>query len=81
MMIKGLGSLSCEERLGELSLFSLKERKLRGELFTMFQYLKGGYKEDGMPFLQGVTWIRRGLTGTSYFWGDSDWAQEEHFSQ
>lgn len=46
-MIKGLGSLTCEERLRELSLFSLEKRRLRRDLVTMFQYLKGGYKEDG----------------------------------
>jgi len=37
MMIKGLGSLSCEERLREQDLFSLEKRRLRGDLVTMFQ--------------------------------------------
>ena len=46
-MIQGLGSLLYEERLRELSLFSLEKRKLKGDLITMFQYLQGGYKEDG----------------------------------
>jgi len=46
-MIKGLGSLPYEERLGEMGLFSFEKRKLRGDIITMFHYLKSGYKEDG----------------------------------
>ena len=52
-MIKGLGSLLCEERLRKLGLFSLEKSRLRGDLITMCRYLKGGYKEDGQFLFTG----------------------------
>ncbi|KAJ7414394.1 hypothetical protein BTVI_41216 [Pitangus sulphuratus] len=46
-------SLSCEERLRELGLFSLENRWFRGDLMTMFRYLKGNNKDDEYSLFTG----------------------------
>ena len=44
-MIKGLESY--ENRLRELSLFSLEKRRFQGDLIVAFQYLKEAFKQEG----------------------------------
>lgn len=46
-MMEWLEHLSCGERLTELSLFSFEKRWLGGDFINVYQYMKGGYQEDG----------------------------------
>ena len=61
---EGWEHLSCEERLRELGLFSLEERRLLGDLIAAFEYLKGAYKQEGDWF---------------FTWPNSDWTRGNVF--
>ena len=46
-MIQGMEHFSCEDRLKVLGLFSLKKRRIQGDLIVAFQYRKRSYRKEG----------------------------------
>lgn len=46
-MIRGLEYMIDGKKLKELGLFRLQKKSLKGDLITLFKYLKGNFIEDG----------------------------------
>ena len=80
-MMKGLEHLPCEERLGELHLFSLEKRRLREDFLPLSNYVTRGCVEVRVVLFSGETCARIRRNGLRLHEGRLRLDVKKNFSQ